>query len=385
MSATSEKVDVALFYHKKSKRARNIEKELRILTKEDGKCLNVGSYEDLPLGNSKVKSRILLTKSALVICIISTPDFSRDNWNEFESNISVHEVAKTGKKKIVHVQLCETNQVSDVLQHLECIEGFSRSNKDVVLEIKNVYDRELLLESLANIAIEDVGELPQNLVKVTMIIKEAVIALADHFEIDTKMKELHQKMKEEIASHTGEWINEIKKTKYWTEGSTPKLCNVKHTSDVDHQTLIIHQLNNAQSGYLKLASGFLFKKQSAPSTNERNILEYCDTDGILQLLKRCSVFKINPENIVKLGTVHEIRHELAHHKSVTNAEQDKQWKDEATEKVKDNLYGILGRKKYKDLEECVNKIRDMEIQATTVGQDKQLKKELHIVNDEPSP
>ena len=101
----------------------------------------------------------------------------------------------------------------------------------------------------------------------------------------------------------GEWINEIKKTKYWTEGSTPKLCNVKHTSDVDHQTLIIHQLNNAQSGYLKLASGFLFKKQSAPSTNERNILEYCDTDGILQLLKRCSVFKINPENIVKLGTV----------------------------------------------------------------------------------
>ena len=56
-------------------------------------------------------------------------------------------MAKTGKKKIVHVQLCETNQVSDVLQHLECIEGFSRSNKDVVLEIKNVYDRELLLVS----------------------------------------------------------------------------------------------------------------------------------------------------------------------------------------------------------------------------------------------
>ena len=36
-----------------------------------------------------------------------------------------------------------------------------------------------------------------------MILKKAVVALDDHFEIDTKMKELHQKMEEEIASHKG--------------------------------------------------------------------------------------------------------------------------------------------------------------------------------------
>ena len=36
-----------------------------------------------------------------------------------------------------------------------------------------------------------------------MMINKAVVALADHFEIDDKMKELHQKMEEEIASHKG--------------------------------------------------------------------------------------------------------------------------------------------------------------------------------------
>ncbi|XP_071809308.1 uncharacterized protein [Asterias amurensis] len=381
MSANAEEkkfdFDIAFLYQEGSEQAISILTELRKLKKDDGEFFKLGSYDDLPPGHSKVKSRIRLMQSALVICIIDTPDFRRDNWNDFESDISVYEKITSGKEKVIHVQLCETNLVSGVLQHLVPIEGLNKPPKDIVSEIKKAYDRELKLfkESLLYIFIEDVGERPKNLVKVTEIIIKAVVALADHFEIDTKMKELHKKMKEEIDSYKGKWIVEIKK--YWTEDPPKQLRNVKEPLDTD-------QLNDAQSGYLKLASGFLSKPQSAPSS-ENNILEYGDTDGILQLLKRCRVFEIDPKNIVKLKNIHDIRNELAHHKIVTNAEKDKQWKEESTEKVKDNLYGILGRKKYEDLEECVNKIRDMEIQATIVGQNKQLKKELRIVNDEPSP
>ncbi len=141
-------------------------------------------------------------------------------------------------------------------------------------------------------------------------------ALDEHFQIDKMMKDLYAKMnkiiKEKLASIKGQrknqistpttdkigcdcsegelWKEEIQKKDYWSTDVHP-FRSIRKSKD-DHKKKHSDDIHKLICGnghnHVALAPVFLTKRQIEVKDQSQcsNVVEFLDTDGILQLLKK---------------------------------------------------------------------------------------------------